>query len=131
MRENIVSNFKKTDTVDVIEGYIPADMEYEFQKLITRISSRNSYLEISDVDKDNPEIPILLKNSGLTGLFASITQMYALPRYNEIDPTPILSIFYWVFFGMMVADFAYGLILCLVSGIALMVGNFNESTRSL
>ena len=129
LRENIVSNFKKTDTVDIIEGYIPADMEYEFQKLITRISSRNSFLEISDVDKDNPEIPILLKNSGLTGLFASITQMYALPRYNEIDPTPILSIFYWVFFGMMVADFAYGLILCLVSGIALMVGNFNESTR--
>ena len=129
LRENIVSNFKKTDTVDVIEGYIPADMEYEFQKLITRISSRNSFLEISDVDKDNPEIPILLKNSGLTGLFASITQMYALPRYNEIDPTPILSIFYWVFFGMMVADFAYGLILCLVSGIALMVGNFSETTR--
>ena len=129
LRENIVSNFKKTDTVDVIEGYIPADMEYEFQKLITRISSRNSYLEISDVDKDNPEVPILLKNSGLTGLFASITQMYALPRYNEIDPTPILSIFYWVFFGMMVADFAYGLILCLASGIALMVGNFSETTR--
>ena len=129
LRENIVSNFKKTDTVDIIEGYVPADMEYEFQKLITRISSRNSYLEISDVDKDNPEVPILLKNSGLTGLFASITQMYALPRYNEIDPTPILSIFYWVFFGMMVADFAYGLILCLVSGIALMVGKFNESIR--
>ena len=128
-RENVVSNFRKTDTVDIIEGYIPADMEYEFQKLITRISNRNSYLEISDVDKDNPEVPILLKNSGLTGLFASITQMYALPRYNEIDPTPILSIFYWVFFGMMVADFAYGLILCLVSGITLMVGNFNESTR--
>ena len=129
LRENIVSNFKKTDTVDVIEGYIPANMEYEFQKLITRISSRNSFLEISDVDKDNPEVPILLKNSGLTGLFASITQMYALPRYNEIDPTPILSIFYWVFFGMMVADFAYGLILCLASGIALMVGNFSETTR--
>ena len=129
LRENIVSNFKRTDTVDVIEGYIPADMEYEFQKLITRISSRNSFLEISDVDKDNPEVPILLKNSGLTGLFASITQMYALPRYNEIDPTPILSIFYWVFFGMMVADFAYGLILCLVSGIALMVENFSETTR--
>ena len=129
LRENIVSNFKKTDTVDIIEGYVPADMEYEFQKLITRISSRNSYLEISDVDKDNPEVPIFLKNSGLTGLFASITQMYALPRYNEIDPTPILSIFYWVFFGMMVADFAYGLILCLVSGIALMVGKFNESIR--
>ena len=128
-RENVVSNFKRTDTVDIIEGYILANMEYEFQNLITRVSNRNSYLEISDVDKDNPEVPILLKNSGLTGLFASITQMYALPRYNEIDPTAILSIFYWVFFGMMVGDFAYGLILFLLSGIALMVGKFSQSTR--
>ena len=128
-RENVVSNFKKTDTVDIIEGYILANMEYEFQNLITRVSNRNSYLEISDVDKENPEVPILLKNSGLTGLFASITQMYALPRYNEIDPTAILSIFYWVFFGMMVGDFAYGLILFLLSGIALMVGKFSQSTR--
>ena len=128
-RENVVSNFKKTDTVDIIEGYILANMEYEFQNLITRVSNRNSHLEISDVDKENPEVPILLKNSGLTGLFASITQMYALPRYNEIDPTAILSIFYWVFFGMMVGDFAYGLILFLLSGIALMVGKFSQSTR--
>ena len=128
-RENVVSNFKKTDTVDIIEGYILANMEYEFQNLITRVSNRNSYLEISDVDKENPEVPILLKNSGLTGLFASITQMYALPRYNEIDPTAILSIFYWVFFGMMVGDFAYGLILFLLSGIALMAGKFSQSTR--
>ena len=128
-RENVVSNFKKTDTVDIIEGYILANMEYEFQNLITRVSNRNSYLEISDVDKENPEVPILLKNSGLTGLFASITQMYALPRYNEIDPTAILSIFYWVFFGMMVGDFAYGLILFLLSGIALIVGKFSQSTR--
>ena len=128
-RENVVSNFKKTDTVDIIEGYILANMEYEFQNLITKVSNRNSYLEISDVDKENPEVPILLKNSGLTGLFASITQMYALPRYNEIDPTAILSIFYWVFFGMMVGDFAYGLILFLLSGIALMAGKFSQSTR--
>ena len=128
-RENVVSNFKKTDTVDIIEGYILANMEYEFQNLITKVSNRNSYLEISDVDKENSEVPILLKNSGLTGLFASITQMYALPRYNEIDPTAILSIFYWVFFGMMVGDFAYGLILFLLSGIALMAGKFSQSTR--
>ena len=128
-RENVVSNFKKTDTVDIIEGYILANMEYEFQNLITKVSNRNSYLEILDVDKENLEVPILLKNSGLTGLFASITQMYALPRYNEIDPTAILSIFYWVFFGMMVGDFAYGLILFLLSGIALMAGKFSQSTR--
>ena len=129
LRENIVSNFKKTDTVDIIEGYIPADMEYEFKKLITRISSRNSYLEISDVDKDNPEVPILLKNSGITGLFASITQMYALPRYNEIDPTPLFTPFYILFFGMMGADVGYGLVLLFATMFVLKVVNLSSQMR--
>ena len=129
MRETVVSNFKATDTVNVIEGYIPLDMEEEFKKIINKNSNKNNYLEITEVDKDDEEVPILLKNSGITGLFASITQMYALPRYNEIDPTAILSIFYWIFFGMMVADFAYGLILFILSGLALMIGKFDENKR--
>ena len=129
MRETVVSNFKATDTVNVIEGYIPKDMEEEFKKIINKNSNKSNYLEITEVDKDDEEVPILLKNSGITGLFASITQMYALPRYNEIDPTAILSIFYWIFFGMMVADFAYGLILFILSGLALMIGKFDENKK--
>ena len=129
MRETVVSNFKATDTVNVIEGYIPLDMEEEFKRIINKNSNKSNYLEITEVDKDDEEVPILLKNSGITGLFASITQMYALPKYNEIDPTAILSIFYWIFFGMMVADFAYGLILFILSGLALMIGKFDENKR--
>ncbi|WP_462422757.1 V-type ATP synthase subunit I [Fusobacterium pseudoperiodonticum] len=129
MRETVVSNFKATDTVNVIEGYIPLDMEEEFRKIVNKNSNKSNYLEITEVDKDDEEVPILLKNSGITGLFASITQMYALPRYNEIDPTAILSIFYWIFFGMMVADFAYGLILFILSGLALMIGKFDENKK--
>ncbi len=129
MRETVVSNFKATDTVNVIEGYIPKDMEEEFKRIINKNSNTKNYLEITEVDKEDPEVPILLKNSGVTGLFESITQMYALPRYNEIDPTAILSIFYWIFFGMMVADFAYGLILFILSGLALMFGKFDENKR--
>ena len=129
MRETVVSNFKATDTVNVIEGYIPLDMEEELKKIVNKNSNKSNYLEITEVDKDDEEVPILLKNSGITGLFASITQMYALPKYNEIDPTAILSIFYWIFFGMMVADFAYGLILFILSGLALMIGKFDENKR--
>ena len=129
IRETVVSNFKATDTVNIIEGYIPLDMEEEFKKIVNKNSNKSNYLEITEVDKDDEEVPILLKNSGITGLFASITQMYALPKYNEIDPTAILSIFYWIFFGMMVADFAYGLILFILSGLALMIGKFDENKR--
>ena len=129
IRETVVSNFKATDTVNIIEGYIPLDMEEEFKKIVNKNSNKSNYLEITEVDKDDEEVPILLKNSGITGLFASITQMYALPRYNEIDPTAILSIFYWIFFGMMVADFAYGLILFIISGLALIFGKFDENKK--
>ena len=55
--------------------------------------------------------------------------MYALPKYNEIDPTFLLSIFYWVFFGMMVADFAYGLILFIGSAFALKFFKFDDATK--
>lgn len=72
LRENIVFNFKKIDIVDIVEGYILVDMEYEFKKFIIRILSRNNYLEILDVDKDNLEVLILLKNFGVIGLFEFI-----------------------------------------------------------
>ena len=51
--------------------------------------------------------------------FELVTEMYALPKYYEKDPTPIVSLFYFVFFGMMVADIGYGLLLTLATGFAL------------
>ena len=42
-----------------------------------------------------------------------------LPKYYEKDPTPIVSLFYFVFFGMMVADIGYGLLLTVATGFAL------------
>ncbi len=46
-------------------------------------------------------------------------KMYSLPKYEEVDPTPAMMPFYLVFFGMMVADIGYGLLMLLLSIIAL------------
>ena len=62
IRETVVSNFKATDTVNIIEGYIPLDMEEEFKKIVNKNSNKSNYLEITEVDKDDEEVPILLKN---------------------------------------------------------------------
>ena len=62
MRETVVSNFKATDTVNVIEGYIPKDMEEEFKRIINKNSNKSNYLEITEVDKDDEEVPILLNH---------------------------------------------------------------------
>ena len=129
LRNTVVSNFKATEKLDIIQGYIPADKEVNFKALLEKVSALKIYLEIEDAKKDAPDVPIILKNNKIASLFESVTNMYALPKYDEVDPTFILSIFYWVFFGMMVADFAYGLILCIGSGIALKMFKFNDSTK--
>lgn len=129
LRNTVVSNFKATEKLDIIQGYIPADKEANFKALLEKVSALKIYLEIEDAKKDDPNVPIILKNNKIASLFESVTNMYALPKYDEVDPTFILSIFYWVFFGMMVADFAYGLILCIGSGIALKMFKFNDSTK--
>ena len=129
LTNTVVSNFKATEKLDIIQGYIPADKEANFKALLEKVSALKIYLEIEDAKKDDPDVPIILKNNKIASLFESVTNMYALPKYDEVDPTFILSIFYWVFFGMMVADFAYGLILCIGSGIALKMFKFNDSTK--
>lgn len=129
LRNIVISNFKATHKLDIIQGYIPADKEANFKALLEKVSASKIYLEIEDAKKDDPDVPIILKNNKIASLFESVTNMYALPKYDEVDPTFILSIFYWIFFGMMVADFAYGLILCIGSGIALKMFKFNDSTK--
>ena len=56
--------------------------------------------------------------------------MYSLPKYDEIDPTPLLTPFYLLFFGMMIADVGYGLLLLIGTLLALKFLNFNKGMRT-
>lgn len=120
-------NFLKTESVNIIKGFIPTDMTSEFTEVVSKSLDNAYYLEVEDADKDDPNVPILLKNSKFTESFESLTSMYALPHYNEIDPTPYLAPFYLAFFGMMVADAGYGLIMLIGTLIALKVANLSDS----
>lgn len=106
-------NFLKTEHIDVLKGYIPTDLEDDFTEIIKKTLNNVYYLVLEEAEKEDPEVPILLRNSKFSNSFESITSMYALPKYNEIDPTPLFSLIYCLFFGMMVADFGYGLVMWL------------------
>ena len=60
---------------------------------------------------EGEEPPILLKNNGFAKNFEWVLGMYAYPRYGTFDPTFIMSIFYFIIFGLMFADAGYGLVL--------------------
>ena len=103
-------------------------MENDFKEAIEGLIQAY-YLEMEEADKDDPNVPVLLKNSKFAEVFESLTNMYAVPRYNEVDPTPLLAPFYLVFFGMMVADMGYGLLMLLATSFVLKKGNLEDSKR--
>lgn len=129
LKEEATSKIKKTDKIDIIEGYIPTEKKADFEKVIVSSLDSKYYLEINPADKDDPKVPIILKNKGFSKAFENITGMYSLPKYNEVDPTPLLAPFYCFFSGMMIGDLGYGLIVFLAIIFALKVFNLDEKKK--
>jgi len=57
--------------------------------------------------------PVLLENNRLVAPYEEVTKLFSLPHPTEMDPTPILAFFFFIFFGLCLADVGYGLILAL------------------
>jgi V/A-type H+-transporting ATPase subunit I len=92
------------------ECWVPAEKEKNIIKLL---SGYDLCFEIRDpVEGETP--PVLLKNSSLVAPFGTVTELYSLPAYGSIDPNPFIAVFYFIFFGMMLGDAAFGAILTAV-----------------
>ena len=131
LRTEESENFLTTESVNVIEGYIPTSRSEEFNDLVTSTLSNDIYyFKLEEADKDDTNAPILLKNSKYTRAFESLTTMYAYPKYNELDATGVMAPFYSFFFGMMIADAGYGLLLLLGTVIALKIFKLGEEQKN-
>ena len=122
-------NFLKTEHIIALRGWLPTNLVEEFKTVITSVTSEDVYMEFEEAELEDGEVPILLKNNKVAKAFESITKMYSLPKYNEVDPTPLLTPFYLVFFGMMLADAGYGVVMFIASVLALKYLNLEESQR--
>ena len=137
---NLNSLLRKKKSLDVtyddenitINGWIIAERREQFRKLLSKHMPKDDYLVLTSSvkEKDIDNVPIKLKNGKLVTVYERLTEMYSLPRYNEIDPTPVMTIFYSIFFGMMVADMGYGLAIFLVGLIVKKYLKVKRSTRS-
>ena len=119
----------QTENTILIKGWIPTEKVSEFEKVIKDEAGDNYYLTFTDADKDDATVPIKLKNGKVASTFENLTGMYAYPRYNEIDPTPLFTPFYILFFGMMGADVGYGLVLLFATMFVLKVVNLSSQMR--
>ena len=68
-------------------------------------------------EEEYGDVPIRLQNNRFTRPLSMVTEMYSLPRYGTVDPNPLTAPFFILFYGMMMADMGYGLLMFLAGRI--------------
>lgn len=92
-----------------LEGWVPAEQLSDVEHLLSQYSAA---WEATDPEPDEyPQVPVKLKNNRLTRPLNMVTDMYVYPAYDGVDPNPLMAPFFIFFFGMMMADMAYGLLM--------------------
>ena len=129
-RVKVSTNFLKTKNICAIQGWIAQEDNEELKSICSNTLKNDYYIEFEDVKEDEiDDVPIKLKNGELVSAFESVTGMYSYPKYNQIDPTPLLAPFYLIFFGMMVADVGYGLLVLIGAALALKFLKLDEGKK--
>ena len=105
-----------TETTFILTGYIPEKYSEQLKKEIE--DKYTASITFTDPDEDD-DVPVLLENSKFSSPVEGITKMYAMPAKGDVDPTPVMSFFYYLFFGMMLSDAGYGLLMIIGTTLAL------------
>jgi V/A-type H+-transporting ATPase subunit I len=94
----------------MIEGWTPRKKTEQVIREIETVTEGLSVVEVSEPNNPEEKVPILLDNPPFFRHFEVLTNMYSPPKYNEIDPTVLLTITFLFFFATMITDAFYGLI---------------------
>ncbi len=108
-RGHAEQNLLRTQETFVTEGWVPQRRKDEVEKALAEYTCFYEFREPGPEE----EFPVLLKNNKFVEPFEAITEMYALPNSRSMDPNPFMAPFFFVFFGMMLSDAGYGLVLAI------------------
>jgi V/A-type H+-transporting ATPase subunit I len=102
----------------IIEAWIPEKNLEQLKKTFADSLGERIYVEILEKrerrvaeghEDERDEAPVKVENPRPFNLFEYLVELISTPRYNELDPTPLISIFFPIFFGLMVGDVGYGI----------------------
>ena len=117
--------------VFVLQGWLTTkavdDVEVQLKEKLRE--GEYVFLPLEIAEEEYEEVPTVLENNAFLQPFENLTEMYGLPKYGELDPTPYTAPFYLVFFGMMAADLGYGALLWLGTFIMLKFFHFDKGMK--
>jgi len=111
------------DTIVFFEGWAEAERMDEVARVL---DGHGCAWEAEDPAPEEYEhVPIRLKNNAFTRPLNMVTEMHSLPMYGSLDPNPLMAVFFILFYGIMLADMGYGLLMMLTSVIVMKKANPN------
>ncbi|WP_406656787.1 V-type ATP synthase subunit I [Methanolobus sp. ZRKC2] len=101
-----------TESTFVIEGWVPSENYNQLEQTVNSATDGRAFISSQEMTKeDEQKVPIEYDNPKVSAPFEEIMDLYARPRYKEIDPTTLIFISFPLFYGMILGDIGYALIL--------------------
>ena len=108
-REEYKGRLLQSQATIFFGGWVPAENLPALEKVLGQYPAA---WEANDpAPEEYPQVPIKLKNNKLTRPLNMVTNMYVLPAYDGVDPNPLMAPFFIFFFGLMMADMGYGILM--------------------
>lgn len=113
----VIGRLMQSRRTFVLTGYIP---ERDAAKLSRELEERFGAATELESPSEEEDVPVLLKNNKFSEPVEGVLESFSLPEKTEVDPTSVMAIFYYFLFGMMLSDAAYGLLIVIGCGLALL-----------
>ena len=111
-RDQVLSGLAATNQTLYLEGWTPKSCESAVAEVLEQFGCAYQFLS----PEEGEEAPVLLANNKYVEPFTMVTELYSMPTYTSgLDPNPFMAPFYFIFFGLMMADMGYGLVISFVA----------------
>lgn len=102
--------FATTEEAFVLDGWVPYDDVAKIEAGLTQATGGKVYVTVDEDEINYDEVPVEYNNPSFAKPAEVLMDLYARPKFKELDPTIILSIMFPLLFGVIVGDVGYGLI---------------------
>ena len=107
--------FATTEETFVLEGWVPFDDVEKIKAGLNQAAGGKIFVEVDEENINYEDVPVEYNNPGITKPGEVLLDLYARPKYRELDPTIILGIMFPILFGVIVGDVGYGLIYLVIT----------------
>ena len=109
---NVLSRFGETEMTFVVTGWVPGPDAEKVESALREAIGETAFIRQPPITPEQQKrAPVLLQNPSPARPFESLVRLLSLPRYGDIDPTSLMAVFMPMFFGMMLGDVGYGVLL--------------------